>query len=178
MKIITKLSLLMCMVLITACSSTQSLQEYYIDNSENPNFLKLDVPTSVLNLADVDLSESEREAMQSLKKLNILAFKKTNENNVEYNAEKEVVKRILKNDKFNELMKFNFGGGNASVQYLGDDDAIDEVVIYGNSEEKGFALIRVLGDNMKPQHMMQLIKAIQKSNYKGEGLEQLGSFLK
>jgi hypothetical protein len=109
--------------------------------------------------------------------LNILAFKKTSDNVAAFNTEKENVKAILKNDKFNELMKVSTGMGKASVQYIGDDDAIDEVVIYGSSDDKGFALVRVLGDDMNPAHLMELIKAIEKSDYKGEGLEQLKSFL-
>ncbi|MRH99926.1 DUF4252 domain-containing protein [Kriegella sp. EG-1] len=178
MKIISKLIALWSVVLITACSSTQSLQEYYVDNSDNPNFLKFDLPTSVLNLSEADLTVAQRDALKSFKKLNILAFKKTADNDVEYTAEKKVVSNILKNDKFNELMKLNFGAGKASVQYLGDDDAIDEVVIYGSSDDNGFALIRILGDNMNPAHLAQLLKALQKSNYKGEGLEQIVDFLK
>ncbi|MEO9893434.1 DUF4252 domain-containing protein [Aurantibacter sp.] len=178
MKKISNLFALLGLVLITACSSTQSLQEYYVDNSDNPNFLKFDVPTSVLNLSAAELTESQRKAMQSFKKLNVLAFKKTVDNAVEYTAEKKVVKNILKNDNFNELMKLNFGAGNASVQYLGDDDAIDEVVIYGSSDDKGFALIRILGDDMNPAQLVELLKAVQKSDYKGEGLEQIVDFLK
>lgn len=162
---------------LSSCSSTQSLQEYYVDNSENPNFLKLDIPTSVLNLKDADLTDAQRDALESFQKLNILAFKKTSKNVAAYNTEKENVKGILKNDKFNELMKVSTGMGKASVQYIGDDDAIDEVVIYGSSDDKGFALVRVLGDDMNPAHLMELIKAIEKSDYKGEGLEQLESFL-
>lgn len=176
MKTITKITSLLLLVILAACSSTQSLQEYYVDNSDNPNFLKLDIPTSVLNLADADLSDTQRDAVESFKKLNVLAFKKTNGNGAAYNAEKENVKNILKNDKFNELMKVSTGMGKASVQYIGDDDAIDEVVIYGSSDDKGFALVRVLGDDMKPAHLMELIKAIEKSDYKGEGLEQLEGF--
>ena len=176
MKTITKLALMACIVLIAACSSTQSLQEYYVDNSDNPNFLKLDIPTSVLNLEQVDLTKAQKEAVESFKKLNILAFKKTTKNLTAYSKEKENVKTILKNENFNELMKMSTGMGKASVQYIGDDDAIDEVVIYGSSDDKGFALVRVLGDDMKPAHLMELIKAIEKSDYKGEGLEQLEGF--
>ncbi|MGI9551437.1 MAG: DUF4252 domain-containing protein [Aurantibacter sp.] len=177
MKTITKITSLVFFAILMACSSTQSLQEYYVDNSDNPHFLKLDIPTSVLNLEEADLTNAQRDALESFQKLNILAFKKTNSNSAAYNAEKENVKTILKNDKFNELMKVSTGMGKASVQYIGDDDAIDEVVIYGSSDDKGFALVRVLGDDMNPAHLMELIKAIEKSDYKGEGLERLESFL-
>ena len=165
-------------LLIGACSSNQSLQEYYVDSSENPNFISLDVPTSILNLEETDLSNTQRAALESLKKLNILAFKKTTNNVAEYKVERAKVNSILKNDEFVELMKLNSQYGKGVIKYLGDEDAIDEVIIYGNSDDKGFALIRVLGDNMNPAHIVQLLQAIQKSDYKGDGLGEIGKFLK
>lgn len=165
-------------LILSACSSKQSLQEYYIDNTENPNFLHLDVPTSILKLEEVDLTEGQRTALSSLRKLNILAFKKTEENTTEYKVQKQQVKTILSNDDYSELIKMNTEFGRATVKYLGDDDAIDEVIIYGDNDDKGFAIIRVLGDDMNPAHFVQLLQAVQKSNFKGEGLGELGDFLK
>lgn len=133
----------------------------------------LDVPTSVLNLENADLSESQRAALKSLKKLNILAFKKTTENTAAFEIEKANVKAILSNDKFIQLMKMNTSYGKATIKYLGSEDAIDEVIIYGDSDEKGFALIRVLGNDMNPAHMMQLLQAIEKTDNDGEGFKGL-----
>lgn len=169
---------LMGILLIGACSSTQSLQEYYIDNSENPNFISLDVPTSILNLQETNLSETQLKAYQSLRKLNLLAFKKTANNAAEYDAEKTKVNAILKNKDYKELMKLNSQYGKGVIKYLGEDDAIDEVVIYGSSDDKGFAVIRVLGKDMNPGYIMQLMQAIQKSDYNEESLGDIGKFLK
>ena len=165
-------------LMLSACSSHQSLQEYYVDNSENPNFISLDVPTSILNLENEDLSETQQEAMQSLKKLNLLAFKKTSDNEAEYEVEKAKVNAILKNDDFVELMKLNSEYGKGVIKYVGDEDAIDELIIYGSSDDKGFAIIRVLGKDMNPGHIVELMNAIQKSDYSGEGLGEIGEFLK
>ena len=107
MKKLYQLTALIFVLLLTSCSSTQSLQEYYVDNSENPNFLSFDVPVSVLNLKEADLSEKQKEAISSLKKLDILAFRKTTENEVSYQSEKTNVKSILKNKDFIDLMKMN-----------------------------------------------------------------------
>lgn len=164
---------------LAACSSTQSLQEYYVDNFDNPNFLSVDLPVSLLNMEKADLTLAQRDALESLSKLNVLAFKKTDANVAEFQTEKAKVKSILKNKKFNELMKVNTSYGKATITYLGDDDAIDEVVIYGDNEEKGFMLVRILGDNMNPAKIAQFIQALQKSDYnKGEGLEKIGALLK
>lgn len=178
MRKIYQMVLVVGLTLLTSCSSNQSLQEYYIDNAENSNFLKFDVPTSILSLENSDLSKSQREALESLKKLNVLAFVKNETNASEYEVEKTKLKAILKNEKFIELIKMNTPYGKATVKYMGDEDAIDEVIIYGDNEDKGFLLVRVLGKNMNPANMMQLIQAIQKSDYKGEGFGQLEKLLK
>ena len=166
------------MLVMASCSSTQSLQEYYVDNSENPNFLSVDLPVSLLNMEKADLNAEQREALNSLKKMNVLAFKKTDANTIEFEAEKTTVKAILKNEKFIDLMKLNTSYGKGVIKYMGNDEMIDEVIIYGDNDEKGFMLIRVLGNNMKPANLIQFIQAIQKSDYKGEGLQEIGSFLK
>ncbi len=178
MRTLVKSIVLVATVFFGACSSQQSLQEYYVDSKENPNFISLDIPASILKMEEVDLTTGQKEAVESLKKFNLLAFKKTETNAADYKLEKAKVKQILKDDEFVELMKINSQYGKGVVKYSGDEDAIDEVIIYGDSKEKGFALVRVLGDDMNPAHIVQLMQAIQKSDYKGEGLGEIGKFLK
>lgn len=164
-------------LVVTGCSSTQSLQEYFVDNMENPNFLSVDLPVSLLNMEKVDLDAEQQEALNSLRKMNVLAFKKNDANTLEFEAEKANVKAILKNEKFIDLMKINTSYGKGVIKYIGDDEMIDEVILYGDNDEKGFMLIRVLGNNMKPANLVQFMKAIQKSDYKGEGLERIADFI-
>jgi hypothetical protein len=154
------------------------LQEYYIDNTENPNFLAFDIPTSILNLDTAELSEDQTIAYKSLKKLNVLAFKKTVDNVAAYKVEKSKVKAILANDDYEELMKMNTGFGEASIRFKGADDAIDEVIIFGDNKDKGFALVRVLGKDMNPAHFAQLLQAIEKLDFNPEDLGDLGDFFK
>ncbi|MEP2278926.1 DUF4252 domain-containing protein [Maribacter sp.] len=165
-------------IAITSCSSEQSLQQYYIANAENPNFMSFDLPSSLLDLETANLTESEKEAASSLKKLNILAFQKKPENEADYLVQKNAIKSILKGDDFSELMKMNTPFGKATIQLKGDDDTIDELVIYGDNDDKGLVLVRVLGDNMNPVSLMQLIKTIEKSDFEGKGLEQFGDLIK
>ncbi|WP_127137840.1 DUF4252 domain-containing protein [Flagellimonas oceanensis] len=165
-------------LLLASCASQPSLQEYYVDNSENPNFLSIDVPASILKMDEVNLTPTQKEAIESLRKFNLLAFKKNADNEAEYEIEKKKVREILKGDQFVELMKINSKYGKGTIQYLGDEDAIDEVIIFGDSQDKGFALVRVLGKDMNPAHIIQLMQAIEKSDYKGEGLGEIGDFLK
>lgn len=170
--------LLLMAALVAGCSSQQSLQEYYVDNSENPDFIAIDVPASILKIDAMELNSTQKAAVNSLRKFNLLAFKKTSENASEYKIEKAKVKEILKGDDFVELMKINTEYGKGVVKYLGEEDAIDEVIIYGDNRDKGFALVRVLGKNMNPAHIIQLMQALQSSDYNGEELGEIGRFLK
>ena len=158
---------------MSSCSSEQSLQEYYIANAENPNFMSFDLPSSLLNLEKANLSASEKEAASSLKKLNILAFEKKPDNEADYLVQKKTIKSILKGSDYSELMKMNTPFGKATLQLKED-----EVIIYGDNDEKGLVLVRVLGDDMNPASFVQLIQAMEKSNFEGKGLEQLGDLIK
>jgi len=178
MRIVLRSLTVLVALVLSACSSTRSLQEYYVDNTENPNFLAFDIPTSILNLDTAEWSEDQTIAYKSLKKLNVLAFKKTVDNVAAYKVEKSKVKAILANDDYEELMKMNTGFGKASIRFKGADDAIDEVIIFGDNKDKGFALVRVLGKDMNPAHFAQLLQAIEKLDFNPEDLGDLGDFFK
>ena len=164
--------------IVTSCSSEQSLQQYYIASAENPNFMAFDLPSSLLNLEKADLTDSQKEAVASLKKLNVLAFQKKEDNTADYEVQKATIKSILKSSDFSELMKMNTSMGKATIQLKGGDDSIDEIVIYGDNDEKGLVLVRVLGDNMNPASFVQLIQAMEKSDFNGKGFEQFGNLIK
>ncbi|MBU2997419.1 DUF4252 domain-containing protein [Cellulophaga baltica] len=160
-------------LLLSSCSSKETLQEYFVANTENPNFISFDLPASLLNINSDDLSAKQEEALSSLKKLNVLAFKKSVENTADFTIEKEKVKAILKGEEYQELMKMNTKFGKATIKFLGDDEAIDEIVIYGDSSDKGFVIVRVLGNNMKPENLIEFINTLEKSNVDGKKIESL-----
>ena len=126
MKTLTKLFLSLTVVLFFSCNGKQSLQEYYVDNQDNENFLSLDLPSSLLMVND-NMTKEQQETLSTVKKVNVLAFPKKEENTVAFEEEKAKINSILKDDKFHVLMKFNQNGMNAKVLYLGEEDAIDEL---------------------------------------------------
>ena len=62
---------------LVGCSTTPSIQEYYVSKSEDPNFLVVDIPTSILGIDNNSLSQEEEEALSSFQNLNVLLFRKT-----------------------------------------------------------------------------------------------------
>src|SRR5690606_41394797 len=92
MKHLSKIILAVAVVLLASCSSQQSLQEYYVDSAENPNFLSIDLPASILKMDAVELTPVQKEAVESLRTFTLLAFRKNADNGSEYEREKKQVK--------------------------------------------------------------------------------------
>ncbi|UKM64674.1 DUF4252 domain-containing protein [Flavobacteriaceae bacterium GSB9] len=162
--------------ILISCGNEGSLQRYYVDNQENKNFITQDFPLSMIEIDKSDFTEAQKEAYESVNKLNFLGFK-ANQTNVEaYETELTKVKAILSNEKYNDLIEFNDKGNKIVVKYIGDDNEADEVVVFGNSKDLGFGIVRVLGDDMNPDKMITLIKAMQSADIDEKKIENIMSF--
>ena len=172
-----KVGFVIVIALITiACDSNPSLQKYYVDSKENSEFISVDLPSSILQLKDTEVSDEIKNTLETIKKVNFLALQVNETNKELYTSEKVKVNAILKNPKYKQLMRMNMGGANVSVNFLGEGDAIDEVVIFGADSDKGFAIIRVIGENMNPSDILKLTQEIKMDGDSNE-LKQLGSLL-
>lgn len=169
---------LFCAVMLSSCNSEPSLQKYFVENSENKNFLALDVSPEILNVDQKKLSVVELEAVKSFKKMNVLAFKLTDKNKTEFEKERAKVNLILKDKKYQQLMKFGSGKEGASVSFVGTDEHIEEFILYANKKENGFAVVRILGKDMSPTAVMTMISVLQKSNIDLEQLKPLQQLMK
>ncbi|MEC3908390.1 DUF4252 domain-containing protein [Tamlana sp. 2201CG12-4] len=165
-------------VILVSCGNGESLQRYYVDHQEAKNFISQDLPLSMIEIDKSQFTEAQKEAYESVNKLNFLGYK-VNDNNVEeYNAELAKVKTILSNSKYNDLMQFSDRGNKISVKYIGTDDEADEVILFGSSKETGFGVVRVLGNDMSPDKMVTLIEVLQKANIQSDQIENVMNFFK
>jgi hypothetical protein len=179
MKSLLKFSgLIMAMAFVLiACDSHPSLQKYYVDSKENSEFISIDLPASILQLKDEDVSEDIKNTLKTIKKVNFLALQLKESNQALFASEKEKISKIFKNKKYKQLVRLNIGGGNVRVNYLGEEDAIDEVIIYGSEDENGLALIRVIGENMNPSDILQLTQEL-KMDENSNQMKQIGDLMK
>ncbi|WP_344713556.1 DUF4252 domain-containing protein [Winogradskyella damuponensis] len=171
--------MLLLVTAFTSCNQEASLQTYYVDNELKPGFASFDVPTSLVNVEDVDMTEEQKEAYDSVDKLNVLTYMKEDTDASEYKLELEKVNTILKNPKYEELIR----GGNTTdgkfvVKFLGEIDQIDELIIFGNIEDKGFMIARILGDNMNAGKLMTLSSVLEHANFEDTNLKGLTDFFK
>lgn len=173
------MAMLVLVATLTSCNQNPSLQVYFVDNELKPGFTTIDIPTSLLNIEVTNLTEEQKEAYRSIDKLNMLAFVVSEENKAEYEVELKKVKEILNDPKYQELMRGgNTTDGKFSVKFIGEEDRIDELVIFGNANDKGFAIIRVLGDDMSANKVVKLYSALDTANIDESQISQFANFFK
>jgi len=171
------LIVMVCGLLLTSCQSEPTLQKYFVENTENKNFIALDISPSILNIDKTKLSLEQSEALKSFDKMNVLAFKLDDSNKAQFETERAKVTKILKDPKYQQLMKFGSGKEGASVSFVGTDEHIDEFVLFANKEEAGFAVVRILGKDMNPTSIMTMMSALQESNINLDQLKPLKELL-
>ncbi|WP_370099542.1 DUF4252 domain-containing protein, partial [Xanthomarina gelatinilytica] len=169
---LTFFSLLACIMLVS-CNNGESLQTYFVDNQETPDFISADIPTTIVELDQTTLTEDQKQAYNSVKRLNFLGFKLTENNQDAYAQELSKVKSILNDKKYIELMEFNDRAAKVVVKYIGDDDAADEFIVFTSSKDMGFGIVRILGNDMRPEKMATLVNAIQNADIDSSQLEDI-----
>lgn len=177
MKLIYSISIIGCLFLFS-CDSKPTLQKYFVENTNNKNFIAVDISPNILNVDKAKLSSEQSAALQSFDKMNVLAFKLNDKNKADFELERAKVNSILKDKKYQQLMKFSSGKEGASVSYVGTDDHISEFVLFANKKETGFAVIRVIGKDMNPTNIMTLISVLKSSNIDLEQLKPLQELVK
>jgi hypothetical protein len=165
-------------LLLMSCNSEPTLQKYFVKNTENKNFIALDISPSILNVDETKLSVKQNTALKSFDKMNILAFKLNEKNKDLFEVERAKIDGILKDPKYQQLIKFGSGKESASISYVGSDEHIDEFVLFANRKETGFAVVRVLGKDMSPTNIMTMLSVLKESKIDLEQLKPLQQLIK
>lgn len=165
---------------LVSCSNKPTLQKYFVENTESKDFISIDLGSDIINTEKMSLTDEDKEALKSFEKVNVLAFKKAENNKDNYEVEVKKIKTILKDTvSYNELMKFGSGNDGAAIYFVGDDDEhINEFVLFANKKENGFAVVRVLGKDMNPMNIMKIMSLMQKSDINLEQLKPLQEIMK
>jgi len=177
MKAIYSISVFLSLFLMS-CNSEPTLQKYFVENTENKNFIALDVSPSILNVDETKLSVEQNTALKSFDKMNVLAFKLDDKNKAQFETERAKIDGILKDPKYQQLMKIGSGKESASISYVGSDEHIEEFVLFANRKETGFAVVRVLGKDMNPTNIMTMLLVLKESKIDLEQLKPLQQLIK
>ena len=157
-----------------SCSNKESLQRYIVDRQGDDSFLKIDIAASLLQTDSANLSQEEKDILKTIKKINVIAYPIEEGNVSAHEVKMQVLKTILDQDRYKTLMKYGSNKEGATLKYVGLEDAIDEIIVFVRDDEKGFALFRLLGDDMRPEQMIKLMTAIKKGDVDISKLNSIG----
>ncbi|MFO8145921.1 MAG: DUF4252 domain-containing protein [Gillisia sp.] len=169
-----KLLGLVALGLLVGCNNEESLQQYYVANQENKQFVAIDVPASMFTSSE-SLSPEQKVTMETIKKINLLAIPKKTENLQKIEDEQIKISEILKNEKYQLLIRYGGGDTRMEIYYTGDEEAVDEIIVYGFDEDRGMGLARVLGDDMNPGDILSLFRSLEKGDIDMDGLKGITS---
>jgi len=157
-----------------SCSNKESLQRYIVDRQDDDSFLKIDIAASLLQTDSTNLSQEEKDILKTIKKINVVAYPIEEGNFAAYEVKMQLLKTILDQDRYKTLMDYGSNKEGAMLKYVGLEDAIDEIIVFVRDDEKGFAVFRLLGDDMRPEQMIKLMTAIEKGDVDISKLNSIG----
>jgi hypothetical protein len=178
MRTVLYLALIVTSFCLTSCNSEPTLQKYFIESAKKKGFIELDISPSIINIDKTKLTAEQKAALSSFDKMNILAYKLDEKNKASYDIESQEVTEILKGKNYQELMKIGSGKDAASVSFVGDENHINEFILFAKKKENGFAVVRILGNDMNPNNILNMISLLQSSNIDMDALKPLQGLIK
>ena len=160
-KLTTICSLVFLVLFASSCKNEKSLQSYLVEANDKAGFSSIDVPVSSVLSPKADVSDEVKETIKSIKKINVVFLKKTDDNTADYEAEKAKLKNIFTSDEYKSLGSVKAKGMNVKVYYTGNTDSLDEVIAFGYSKEAGVGVARLLGENMNPAKVIEMMNSVK-----------------
>lgn len=176
-KLLKTISIAAITLVLFSCNTEQSLQEYLVAAQDRSGFIKFDIPTSFLQPKSGEASDDVLKTLKSIRKINLLAIKANDTNAEACEVEKNQLKKIFTQKEYKSLMTMKAKGMNVKLYYTGETDQIDEVIAFGYSKEMGVGVARLLGDNMNPAAIIQMMNDI-KMDESNLNLESLSGYFK
>jgi hypothetical protein len=178
MRAIVFLNVFLTSLLLLSCDSKPTLQKYFVANSENKDFVALDISPTILNVDKTKLTAEQKKALESFDKMNVLVFKLDENNQPQYEVESQKITQILKDETYQQLMKVGSGKDGATISFVGDEDDIDEFVVFAKRKENGFAVVRILGNDMNHNNIMTMLSVLKESKIDTAQLAPLKDLIK
>lgn len=162
--LLTKTGFLFAVLLFMSCNSEPSLQRYIVDSSEDPAFQNISLsPESLIKNTEA-LSKEDKEQLENITKLNVLMLQNKNEDDT-YTIELQKVMDILKQEQYRSLFSAGEPNKRMEMLYVGKEDQIKEIIIFGSDEKMGFVLARILGDDLNPNNLYKIMKMADKMDF-------------
>jgi len=169
---------LLLITLVSSCKNEGSIQTYFVEHQELPNYTVIDLSPKMVDISNLEFTNEQKETFNSLKKINFLGYRAKDNDIAAYNKALEGAEKVFKSGKYDELMEFKTDGIKFRINAEATDDAVDEILVLASTEDKGFGVVIVLGDDMKPENMVKLIDELQKADVDKNQLNGIIDFFK
>jgi hypothetical protein len=166
------IALICLVVILSSCENKESLQQYYVANQDNKQFVALDLPVSYFIKED-SLNTTQKNSLKTIRKINLLALPKSEVDKEAFEKEKVKISNLFTDKQYHLLMKFEDGDGHLEIYYTGQEDSVEEIVAYGYNDKKGLGLARLLGDEMHPNDIAALIKVARAGNFNSDKFDSI-----
>jgi len=171
------LGILLLAITLISCSD-KSLQKYLVAKQDDDKFVKMDIAASLLQGRNSSFTQEEKDILNTIKKVNVVAYPIIENDTADYETERQELKEILDQEQYKELTRIKSNDWDATLKYTGDEDAIDEVIIFASDDNRGFAVFRVLGENMRPAQMLKLMKSAERGDLYVSQLQGFGKIFR
>lgn len=167
----TTITLCLGLFLLMSCQ-TNSLQTYMVNHKDDENFISLDFSLKTFVDNFDKLSDDQKKVFKDVRKVNILAFKKDNSNGEEYSQKRNLLTQIL-SEEFSDQQLMSVNDKGRQMKMFADDmkDKVKEIVIYASDNNRGFLVLRLLGDDLNPSNFYKLMQISDEMNF--EDLAQM-----
>lgn len=172
------ISLLAIAALALVSCNDKSLQKYLVNKQDDDRFVKIDLAASLLQGRNSDFTQEEQDILKTIKKVNVVAYPIKEGDTADYETERLQLKSILDQEQYKELTRIKSNDWNATLKYTGEEDAINEVIIFASDDNRGFAVFRILGENMRPDQMLKLMKSVERGDLDVSAFEEFGAIFK
>jgi cellobiose phosphorylase len=152
------LSICLFTLVLVSCQ-TNSLQSFMVDNKSDDNFISIDFSLRTFVDNFDNLPEDQKQLFEDINKVNFLAFRKNESNSASYDVKREQLLSILSNEfEGNQLMSVNAEEGLIKMYADEIENNAEEIIIFASSDDKGFMVFRLLGDNLNPANFYKMMQ--------------------
>ena len=163
-------------IIVNSCEQAPSLQQYFVEKMDDSSFLILNLPIQIDSLFQEEITDSEREVIANIGKLNLLFYKKNTNNSEKYFTEVGRVKKILSAKRYQNLMDFKaFDKAQGNLLFEGKTDQIEEGIVFLYAKNMGFGVLRILGNDLNPGGLNSLCKKININQLESKIKSSVGS---
>ena len=164
-------------LLFISCGQGPSLQQYFVEKMDDSAFLIVNIPLNLDSLfLKKDISEEDRRVISSVGKLNLLFYRMKKDQLEQYKEEVGKLKKILAENRYQHLMDFKaFDRAQGNLLLEGTESNIDEGIVFVESENFGFGVLRILGDDINPAALMRLGKKVDPNQLEKQVKNSIGS---